>query len=146
MIPGIQIQIHATIGRILATEGAANVVTARLHWRTVTGRPADYDPQDESTAADEDTVVTDHTLEFRTFFHRVDHRLSTFQRFMEVETGSVILDYQADLALEGKEDVRIEIDGHFYVQKQASTGLLEAWDLHHGHSGTLRTLLLIPAK
>ncbi len=141
-LPGVEIQMRHGIEQLLATEGAGNVVTAKLHWRTVT-RPEGYDRNDEDTAAG--GVVVPGVLEFRTFFHQVDHRLSGFQRFIEVQTGDVILDYLADLALAGKEDVRVEIGGRYYVQKTASTGLLEAWDVAMENGGLMKSVLLTPA-
>lgn len=139
MLDGIGIEMDAVVEQVLASELAVDAV---LHWRAVT-RPVGWDPNDESS--DAGAVVTPGLLEFRALFHQVDHRLSGFQKFMEVQTGDVILDYVADLALAAKEDVRIEVNGRIYVQKNASTGLLEAWDAYTGHGGTLKTILLTPA-
>ena len=139
MLDGIGIAIDEVVEQLLASEVAVDAV---LHWREVT-RPLGWDPNDEGSGAGAE--VSPETLSFRALFHQVDHRLSGFQKFMEVQTGDVILDYVADLALAGKEDVRIEVNGRFYVQKNASTGLLEAWDAFTGHGGTLRTILLTPA-
>lgn len=149
MLDGIGIEMDAVVEQVLASELAVDAV---LHWRAVT-RPVGWDPNDESS--DAGAVVTPGLLEFRALFHQVDHRLSGFQKFMEVQTGDVILDYAADLALAGKEDVRVQVGGpivngamlggRFYVQKNASTGLLEAWDAYTGHGGSLKTILLTPA-
>lgn len=141
-IPGIKFQIQQRIAGILASD-APNVVTAKLHWRTV-NHPPGYDPNDETTLGT-GTVATPHELEFRTFFHQVDHSLSGFQRFMEIQTGDVILDYLADLQLEGKADTRIEVNDVYYVQKSIGRELKEAWDVQLGLGGTLRTMLLTPA-
>lgn len=118
--------------------------TAWLHWREVT-RPPGWNVNDETTQ--QGGEVEGKKVEFRTLFHQVDHRLSGFQRFMEVRTGDVILDYLADLGLDDavKEDVRVEVNGAFYVQKTASAGLKEAWDAYGDHGGMFRTLLLEPA-
>ena len=131
--------IGRAVEAVLASDDVA--VTAKLHWRTVT-RPVDYDVNDEGDGTG--VVVVPGVLEFRALFHRVAHRLSGFQRFVEVEAGDVMIDYAADLALAGKEDVRIEVGGEFFTQKNASTGLLEAWDAMAGHGGTMKTLLLTP--
>jgi hypothetical protein len=139
MLDGIGIEIDAVVEQVLASQLA---VTAKLRWRTVT-RPVGWDPNDESS--DTGAVVAAGLLEFRALFHQVDHRLSGFQKFMEVQTGDVILDYAADLALANKEDVRIEVNGRIYTQKNASTGLMEAWDAYTGHGGTLKSILLTPA-
>ena len=136
---GIGVEIAQVVEEALARELA---VTAKLHWRVVT-KPVGWDANDETSQAggDADAMV----MEFRALFHQVDHRLSGFQRFMEVRTGDVILDYAADLALEGKQDARIEVGGRFYVQKNASAGLLESWDAQGGYGGSMRSLLLTPA-
>jgi hypothetical protein len=143
MIPGLREQMASCFAMALSQPDGINVVTAILHWRSVTGRPSDYDPADESSA--DGATVTPGSRPFQAFFHRVDHRLSGFQRFVEVQTGDVILDYLEDLSLAGKEDLRIEVNGRMFVQKNASTGLLEAWDVEMDAGGTLKTLLLTPA-
>jgi len=144
MIPGVMIQVRNHIEMMLASEDTANVVTAKLHWRVVTGRDPAAHPDDESAAAD--LTVADEELEFRAFFHTVQPRASGFQRFVEVQTGDVMLDYLVDLELDGKEDLRVEIAGKFYVQKTASKELLETWDVLGDGNGLLKTLLLAPAK
>ncbi len=141
--PGLEIQLRQQMEMMLAAEGV-NAVTAKLHWRVVT-KPPGYDPDDESSTAG--TVTTNHELEFRALVHQVDHRLAGFQRFMEIQTGDVMLDYLADLDLENpaKEDPRVEVNGRHYIQKSAGTALKQAWDIHSGTGGYMKTLLLTPA-
>ena len=134
-------QMRTTMAMLLATPGAANVVSATLLWRTVT-RPAGYDRNDEDSAVG--TVVVKGSLAFNAFFHQVEHRLSGFQRFIEVETGDVILDYLEDLDLAGKEDVRVLVNGWLYAQKTASTALLETWDTVMENGGLMKSVLLTP--
>lgn len=134
-------QMRTSMEMMLASEETANVVDATLLWRTVV-RPVGYDRNDEDTAAG--SVVTPGSLPFRALFHQVDARLNGFQRFLEVETGDVILDYLADLSLAGKEDVRVKVNGMIYAQKTASTKLLEAWDVAMGHGGLMKSILLVP--
>ena len=131
------------VEQLLNSDGIVNTVTATLHWRTVTGRGEGYNPADESSAAG--LTITPGSMVFRAFFHRVDHRLSAFQKFLEVRTGDVILDYLTDLQLAGKDDCRIEVNGNYYVMKNASVELLEAWEVANGTEGTLKSLLLSPA-
>ena len=141
--PGLDIVMRHQMEQLLAADGP-NTVTAKFHWRTVT-KPPGYDPDDESSTA---TVSTaDHELAFRALAHQVDHRLSGFQRFMEIQTGDLIVDYLADLDLENpaREDHRIEINGRYFIQKSAGTPLKEAWDIHSGTGGYFKTLLLTPA-
>ena len=119
-----------------------NGTAAVLHWREVT-RAVGYNPNDETSAAG--GAVVDQSLAFRCLFYQVDARLSGYQRFAEIQTGDVMLDYLADLALAGKEDLRVEIGGRFYVQKTASKELLEFWDTQSSAGGVGRVLLLSPA-
>ena len=130
-------QMRRGMEMLLATEG----VSATLLWRTVV-RPPDYDKNDEDSAAG--AVVTKHKMTFNVFFHQVEHRLSGFQRFIEVETGDVIIDYLAELSLEGKEDVRVLVNGQLYAQKTASSKLLETWDTVMANGGMMRSVLLTP--
>lgn len=119
-------------------------VDAKLHYRTVT-RPPGYIEGDESSAVG--TVVANAELPFRCLFHQVDHRLAGFQRFAEVQTGDVMIDFMEDLGLASKEDPRIEVVGvGMFVQKTASRALLEAWDVYMGGGGTMRALLLSPVQ
>lgn len=141
--PTIQAQMLRQI-RLLLASNAANVVSATLHWREVLNRPQSYDRNDESTAIG--TSVENRSKIFRTFFHQIDHNLSGFQRFMEIRTGDVILDYLEDLDLDEKQDLRVEVGGSYYIQKSVGTALKEAWDVRLGFAGTLRTLLLSPAS
>jgi hypothetical protein len=87
---------------MLASENTANVVAAILHWREVVGARRESHPDDESAALDLEMDAVDMQQEFRAFKHTVEPRTSGFQRFMEVQTGDVLLDYLADLDLNGE--------------------------------------------
>lgn len=139
MIHGLGADLAEAMEMVLNSEAAC---LAKLHWRVET-RPEGWDENDETSQAG--GSVEDKEMEFRVLFHRVDHRMAGFQRHMEVSTGDVIIDYMADLALAGKEDPRIEVNGEFFVQKTAGAKLLEAWDAYMEHGGTMKTLLLTPA-
>lgn len=137
---GIRQELAEAVAEVLESDLALD---AKLHWRVVT-KPVGWDDSDETSQQGGSVVA--HELEFRALFHRVDLRLSGFQRFQEISTGDVILDYAADLALDSKEDCRIEVAGGFYVQKNASKELLEAWDAYADHGGSFKTILLTEAK
>jgi len=136
-------QIENAMERMLASEAG---VEATLLWRVVTGRDPDAHPDDETAALAAVTTVTEGSLVFRALFHTVAPRTGGFQKFLEVQTGDVILDYRADLALAGKEDVRVVVGGRTFVQKQTSKELLETWDLQCEYGGMMKTLLLQPMK
>ena len=140
MSGSIRQELQEAVAEVLASDMA---VTAKLRWRTVT-RPAGWDDGDETSQ--QGCSVAEHEMEFRALFHRIDMRLSSFQRFQEVRTGDAILDYVVGLDLDGKDDCRIEVGGVLYVQKNASAALLEAWDAEGDHGGSFKTLLLTEAR
>lgn len=140
MSGSIRQELQEAVAEVLASDQA---VTAKLHWREVV-RPPGWDDGDETSQ--QGGSVTSHVMEFRALFHRVDMRLSSFQRFQEVRTGDAILDYVADLDLAGKDDCRIEVGGRIYVQKNAGAALLEAWDAYGDYGGSFKTLLLTEAR
>lgn len=141
-IPNIQAQMRRQAAMLLASD-QANAVSVTLHWRTRT-EPVDFDPNDESSG----TVSTvPGTTEFRALFHQIDHRTAAYQRFMELETGTVILDYLEDLELDGKSDVRFEVNGRFYSQKPVGKDVLEMWSVENGDlGGFMRTIALMPVR
>lgn len=117
------IQIRGHMERMLASENTANVVAAILHWREVVGARRESHPDDESAALDLEMEAVDMQQEFRAFKHTVQARTSGFQRFMEIETGDVLLDYLADLDLEGEYGkVRTIGVGHAAFVVTAKTG------------------------
>lgn len=140
--PAAAHQMRRQAAQILASD-QANASDVVLHWRERTF-PAGYDPGDESSGTP--TAVA-KSLTFRAMVHHVDHRNSAYQRFMELETGAVLLDYLEDLTVEEKEDPRFEIGGEFYVQKSVGKQLLEMWNTRNDRFGGLfRTIALVPAK
>jgi hypothetical protein len=138
-IPGFEIEMRSQAAQMIAGPMGVPMV---LHWREVV-RPEGYNPNDESSTAG--TVVTPRSRAFRALFHQVETRLSGFQRFLEVQTGDVMIDYLEDLELAGKEDLRVEVRGVYYTQKTASSALLESWDCQMESGGMFKTLLLTPA-
>lgn len=141
-IPNIQSMMRRQAAQLLASS-QTNASTVTMHWREQV-IPAGYDPNDESSGSISDTA---HSMEFRAFVHHVDHRTSAYQRFMELETGTVILDYLDDLALDGKRDIRFEINGRFYTQKPLGKELLEMWTAEGSEfGGFMRTTALMPLK
>lgn len=140
--PTIQHQIRRQAAQMLASnQGPAKTVI--LHWREKT-YPAGHDPADESSPQ---PTATAESLNFRALVHHVDHRNSAYQKFMELETGNVILDYLQDLDFTNKEDPRFEINGEFYVQKSVGKKLLEMWSTENDvFGGVFRTIALMPAK
>jgi hypothetical protein len=140
MFDGLIIEAELLMEQVLASEAAVDAI---LHWRQES-LPEGYRENDESTH--HGATYEAKSIEFRALFHRVDHRLSGFTRFMEIRTGDVILEYMEDLDLATKPDARIQVGDEFFVQKNASRELLEAWEvsLDQGR-GLFRTLLLTPA-
>jgi hypothetical protein len=142
MFANVRLQMLRAATLILAGN-QANAVTLVLRWAEFADTGG-TDPNDESSLAG--VTASQQALEFRALVHVVDHRLAGWQRFMEVQTGDIIIDYLADLSLDGKQQVSVDYNGIAYVQKSASKELLESWDVGGpaNNPGVFRTLLLTP--
>jgi hypothetical protein len=123
--------------------------TVTLHWRTLTDKPDGYNPKLKPVAG-AGTIVEDGgeagATTIRAFVHYVTPASTGFQRFQEVEKGDVILDIDAAVDLSGKHDLRFEIDGLHYVQKEHGRELSRSWDARIDGVAVLRTLLLRPQQ
>jgi hypothetical protein len=122
-----------------------NACDVTLHWRSLVSPPPDYDPELKSVSSPVEAIEnggTSDTETIRALVHYVKPSTTGFQRFQEVEQGDVILDILADTDFSGKQDLRFEIGGVFYVQKPQGRDLARSWDTRHGDEGIFRTLLL----
>ena len=139
MIPGLEIGMRRAFEQVLASEVGVNAV---LHWRSV-ARAVGYDANDESSASA--GVVTHGEIGVSRAVSSGGPKTVRVPAICGSADGRCDRGLPGSLALTGKEDVRIEVGGKFYVQKNASAGLLEAWDCEMGSGGTMKTLLLTPA-
>jgi hypothetical protein len=74
--------------------------------------------------------------------HYVQPGTSQVRQFNEVEVGDVIVDFAADAAIDGKENLTFNVLGQLYVAKQVSGKLAAAWDVAAGNEKIFRTVLL----
>ena len=66
------------------------------------------------------------------------------RKFTEVETGDMILDFDAgiDLTLDGRQKMRFNVLGQIYELKPVSDKLAATWDVTIGATQLFRTVLL----
>jgi hypothetical protein len=113
--------IQAEIAREIAQHGTPIVLTWD-EW------PADAAPSpvDGSRAG----TPTTGTQTVNAFVHYVPAAgQSSVRQFAEIEVGDVILDFADDVDLAGKENLRFNVMGQLYVQKQIGEKLALAWDV-----------------
>lgn len=71
---------------------------------------------------------------------------SSVRQFAEVEVGDVILDFQADVNLSGKENLRFNLKGQIYEPKQIGDKLAATWDVLVQGQQLFRTVLVTKAR
>lgn len=118
----------------LLRAGALNAALVRISWdvrsaAVVAGNPLFESSRPAPTSRSERT--------FRAFVHFVQPIESGVNRqYEEVESGDVILDFEATESLDGLLNLRWEVpagSGMFYVQKRAGKALSRNWELVMGH-------------
>lgn len=86
---------------------------------------------------------TQGTATLPAFVHFVQPAGQTSVRqFAEVEVGDVILDFAADVELAGKENLRFNVGGQWYVAKQLGDKLATAWDVQVQDQKLFRSVLV----
>lgn len=131
--------LHRHARRVLR-KSELNACQVKALWRD---RVVVADPEMECDTDGSDGVT--HEAEFRALVHYVSPAAMGTQRFQEIETGDVILDYEPGaFDPDGKADVRFEIAGVQYVQKSTGRELVRAWDVRLGGDEIMKTLLLRP--
>ncbi len=141
-------KLRRAVRTLLRTKGL-NACDVTIHWRNLTSKPVGYDPEIKPLSNPGTIVENDgeeDPVTIRGFVHYVTPATNGFQRFQEIQQGDVILDIDAETDLSGKDDLRFEIDGVQYVQKDHGRELAQAWDVRFGDVAILRTLLLRPQQ
>lgn len=68
------------------------------------------------------------------------------RQFNEIEVGDVILDFMADVQIDGRTNLRYGLPGdRWYVNKPVSDLLAQSWDVVAGGQRIFRTVLARPA-
>jgi hypothetical protein len=124
----------------LAKRKMLNAGDVLLRWRERTGVPVDYDRHLACSA--ETMQIEDKSDTVQAFIHYVDIHTTGYTRFAQVQAGDVILDFPADVVIDGKEDLRFEIGGEIYVQKNGGNELAKSWDVRCGGVPVVRTVLV----
>lgn len=82
-------------------------------------------------------------MEVRALVHYVGAPgVTEVRQFNEVETGDCILDLDPGVAVDGKPDIRFQIDGEEWVPKKVGSKLARSWDTVVGGERLFRSLLL----
>lgn len=134
--PTIGATIRADIATLINTAGG-NSSEVIIRW-TETVNPVDYDPLDEDTHTG---TTTEHEETVRALVHAVQIESSAYQRFTEIHSGDVIIDFPYDTDLSGRDNITFIIAGNPYTQKNVGKELAEAWDVQAGGLATTKTIL-----
>jgi hypothetical protein len=116
----------------------------RIEWTAYTGTVT-VDPVTQATIGTSARM----TMVARAFAHFVQVATSQVRQFNEVEAGDCILDFAADVSLEGKVDLVFTLldqygqpIGNSWVPKQVSDRLGQTWDVVVGGQRLYRSVLL----
>lgn len=117
---------------------ARNGSRVRLHWQERTG-PVTTDPV--SGAVSGGTLVP-KIRDVRGLLHWPDFNNNQVRQFAEIQAGDLIVDFPADVPLDGKVGLRFEVDSKFYTAKGVSERLGRSWNVMVGDVKLLRPVLL----
>jgi hypothetical protein len=67
---------------------------------------------------------------------------SSVRQFAEIEVGDIILDFAPNVDLSGKDNLRFNIGGQWYVAKQVGDKLATTWDVQVQDQKLFRTVLV----
>ena len=123
----------------LRQKGGLNSGPVILRWRTRAGGE-DFDPVLDAT--NPAFTWQDQSETKKAFIHYVDIHTTGYTRNSEVKIGDVILDFSADVEIDGKESLEFEISGVLYVQKNGGEELARSWDVRCGDVLVNRTVLV----
>lgn len=129
-------QIKKDIARAFASAGTSVIITWE-EWPDGTVP----DPVDGTMAGS----PIQKTLTAPALVHAVSAPgAAAVRKFTEVETGDMILDFDAgiDLTLDGRQKMRFNVLGQIYELKPVSDKLAATWDVTIGATQLFRTVLL----
>lgn len=122
------------------TRGELNSEPVLVKWRVLTGTLGN--PNRESTQSL--AAYTEFQETLYPFVHHTHIASISSQRYSEVQTGDIILDFLTIPDFTGRTDVQFIIAGLTYVQKDIGRELAAAWDLRCGGRPVVKSLLLRP--
>lgn len=114
-----------------------------LHWSTVTGGTFDV-----TTQTTEGGVKSAHSTTVRALaVHFIQDAASwRIQGYNEVQVGDKIVDFGPDVALEGKAELRFEIDGELWTQRPLGGNPAKSFDATIQNQPLCRTVILMRAR
>ena len=86
------------------------------------------------------TVTTETQPAFVHFVPVAGH--SSVRQFAEIEVGDVILDFAPDVDFRGRDNLRFQVQGQWYVPKETGRKLAETWDVAVQGQNLFRTILV----
>lgn len=120
--------------------GELNTVAVIFHYEAgMTDEEGEADPWLESEAPEPGEACT---ATVNAFVHFVSPESVVQRGYTEIAVGDAIVDFAHDVNLEAYRNLRYEINGQFWEQKQAGKELTQAWDVIAGGLPTSRTVLL----
>lgn len=126
-------RIHQKIHRV----GALNSEPIVLRWSEL-NTPEGYLPDVETSPQ---PVATERTQTVPAFVHYVNIHTTGNIRYTQVRHGDVILDFLGDVILDDKPQLRFEVGGKIYVQKEGGDELAASWDVRCNGQAITRTIL-----
>jgi hypothetical protein len=130
-------EILNDVARVLGGAGPVKPTDVVLTWDEW---PSDNTP--DAVDGSRTGTPTPATVTLPGLVHYVQPGTSQVRQFNEVEAGDVIVDFAADAAIDGRENLAFNILGQFYVAKQVSGKLAASWDVAAGNEKIFRTVLL----
>ncbi|MFT6862692.1 MAG: hypothetical protein ACJAVK_001251 [Akkermansiaceae bacterium] len=137
-------QLARAAAMIAGTPGAGGS-DITIHWRSATNLPWEHDPNDEDFTPPE---MEDSQETVRGFHHvpGTGGHSSAYHRLAEFEAGDLILDIPTSFTFDDKKDVRFQVQGAYYTQKEAGRKINEIWAAASTANGGLQTLLVSRAQ
>jgi hypothetical protein len=126
------------ITRKLHSQGALNSDPVTLRWTELVIPPG-HNPHIETSPQ---PTATEHTAQVTAFVHYVNIHTTGYSKFTQIRQGDVILDFPGDVELDNKPQLRFEIGGKIYIQKDGGDELAASWDVRCNGQPVTRTVLV----
>lgn len=117
---------------------ALNSEPVILRWTQLVTPPG-YNPHVETSPQPTATEMSSPVV---AFVHYVNIHTTGYTRFAQVRQGDVILDFPGDVVLDDKPQLRFEIGGKIYIQKDGGDELAASWDVRCNGQAVTRTVLV----
>lgn len=132
----------ARIHRSLHRAGALNSEEIILRWAELQV-PEGYIPDLETSPQPTSVEMSKSEM---AFVHYVDIHTTGYTRFTQIRKGDIILDFPGDVQIDGKAQLRFEIGGSIYTQKDGGDELAKSWDVRCNGVAVTRTVLVTPVS